>query len=71
VETVLRPIERKVLGALLILCNQGMEAKASTTEIANTMGYKQAGGAITTAIYALEIKNFLSVIERGVYKILI
>lgn len=66
----LRTVERKVLGALLIHSDNNMNVNASMLEIANTMGYKRTGGAITFAIQALEMKNFISVRENG-FKVLL
>lgn len=67
----LRVIEKKVLGALLILANDQMEVKASKGEIAKVMGYKKTGGAITFAIDALEMKNHITILDKGLYKILL
>jgi hypothetical protein len=69
--TNLRTIEKKALGALLILSNDSLIVKESITTIATVMGYKVAGGAITTAIHSLVMKNFLTIIDKGVYQILL
>jgi hypothetical protein len=57
----MRKIERKLLGALLILYDDNMEFSGTTTEIANTMGYKNAGGGISLAMQILEFKNHIMV----------
>lgn len=67
----LRTVEKKVLGALLILADDDMTVKASKSKIAETMGYKTTGGALTFAIEALEMKNYIAAVERGHYKVLL
>jgi hypothetical protein len=55
-------IERKVLGALILLSNaEGLVPVVTTTVIARKMGYKQAGGVITMALKSLEFQNRISV----------
>lgn len=66
----LRPVEKKVLGAMLILTDSEMVVNASMAKLATTMGYKQPGGALTNAIQALEMKNFITS-ENGKYKVLL
>ena len=66
----LRGVERKVLGALLILADEKMEVQCNLKTLASTMGYKAVGGAITFAIEALEMKNYINR-EDGKYLILI
>lgn len=56
----LNPVERKVLGALLILSDNDMQLTAGMNDIAEVMGYRSAGGAITFALRALEMKNFIT-----------
>lgn len=63
-------VEKKVLGAMLIHTNNDMVVEATRQQIANTMGYKRTGGAITFAIQALEMKNFITS-EKGEYVVLI
>lgn len=62
-------IEKKVFGALVILSNQKNIAKASTNQIARTMGYKKGGGAITFALKSLEFNNHIEQIAQGTYKV--
>lgn len=64
-------VERKVLEALLILSGEDNTVKASMNKIAQTMGYKRPGGAITFAIRILERDNFLVKIGVGRYKLLV
>lgn len=66
----LKQVERKVLGALLLLCDDNMFVKATHKDIAEAMGYKSVGGAISFAIQALDMKNFISS-DKGQYKVLI
>lgn len=67
----LRTVEKKVLGAMLILADDNMTVKASTSKIAEVMGYRKTGGALTFAIEALEMKNYIATIEKGHYKVLL
>ncbi len=64
-------VEKKVLGALLILADDDMTVKASKSKIAETMVYRKTDGALTFAIEALEMKNYITTIERGHYKVLL
>lgn len=64
-------VEKKVLGALLMLANDNMEVETTLKEIAQKMGYKRTGGAITYAMQALEMKNYLVTSEQGKYKLLL
>lgn len=66
-------IERKVLGAFLIMAEHtnGNIVKITTREIADCIGYKSGGGAISFAIKILERDNYLVRISRGKYKLLI
>ena len=55
-------IERKVLGALLILCDKEHKVHNITIDtIANAMGYKKSGGAISFALKILEYENHIAV----------
>ena len=67
----LRTVEKKVLGALLILADDDMTVKAPKSKIAEIMGYKKTGGALTFAIEALEMKNYIATIGKGQYKVLL
>lgn len=67
----LSAVERKVLGALLILANNSMDTIVTQTALATTMGYKKPGGAITFALRALEMKNYISTKNKGEYRVLI
>ena len=66
-------IERKVLGALLIIADNGSNntVKVSMNEIANLIGYKTSGGALSFAIKILERDNFLVCTGRSTYKLLV
>lgn len=66
-------VERKVLGALLIAAdnNNNNTVKISQNEIADLIGYKTGGGALTFAIKILERDNFLVCTDRSTYKLLV
>lgn len=63
-------VEKKVLGAMLMLSNGDMLVHASKKDIAHQMGYKAVGGAITFAIDTLEFKNYICKEDEG-YKVLL
>lgn len=64
-------VERKLLGALLKLCNDEMIAKATLKEIADEMGYATVGGAMTFAIRLLETNNHIRIVSKGKYEVLL
>lgn len=64
-------VEKKVLGALVILANNNMIAKATATKIAETIGYKTSGGALTFALKILERDNFIVRTAKSTYKLLV
>lgn len=64
-------IEKKVLGALLILAKGENTIEATQQQIADTMKYKKSGGAITYAIKMLEHDNYIVKLDKHRYKILI
>jgi DNA-binding MarR family transcriptional regulator len=64
-------IEKKVLGALLILSDKDNTTKATHSDIAQAMGYKTDGGAITFALKILERDNFIVRTAKGTYKLLV
>jgi len=64
-------IEKKVLGALLILSDKNNVTKATHSDIAQVMGYKTDGGAITFALKILERDNFIVRTAKSTYKLLI
>lgn len=67
----LNKVEKKVLGAMLILADENMSVQANMTKIANIMGYKASGGAISFAIQALEMKNYIAIKRKCEYQVLI
>ena len=67
----LNVVEKKVLGAMLIIADDQMNVTSTNSFIANKMGYKRSGGAITFAIQALEMKNFIYVLGKGRYQVLL
>lgn len=70
VNSNLKGVEKKVLGALLILSDKDMVVTAPLKLIANTMGYKATGGALTFALQALEMKNFIATSDSS-FKVLL
>lgn len=66
-------VERKVLGAMLIIANNtnNNTVKVSMNELADLIGYKTSGGALSFAIKILERDNFLICTDRSTYKLLI
>ncbi len=66
-------VERKVLGAMLIAANNNNDStvKITQNEIADLIGYKRSGGALSFAIKILERDNFLICTGRSTYKLLI
>jgi len=64
-------VERKVLGALLLLADENCIAKATKKEIADRMGYSQPGGTITYALRILQRDNYIVNPTARQYQILI
>lgn len=64
-------VERKVLGALIIMANENKVAIATMEDIAYKIGYKRSGGALTFAIRILERDNFVVRVKPRTYKLLI
>lgn len=64
-------IERKVMGAMLITADENNIAKVTLKNVANLIGYKQSGGALSFAVKILERDNYLVKIASQTYKILI
>lgn len=64
-------VDRKVYGALLMICDSNLVARANHKEIARLIGYKASGGIITYALKMLEVKNFIAPLEKNTYKVLL
>lgn len=66
-------IERKVLGALLVLtdASNNNTVKATHQDIADLINYKTGGGALSFALKILERDNYIVSLDRSTYKILI
>ncbi len=64
-------VERKVLGALIILADEKKTINATMQDLADVMGYKSVGGAMTFAIKILERDNFVVRTSKSMYKLLI
>ena len=56
-------VERKVLGGLIGMMNDDGVVECLAKELAHRIGYKNTGGAITSALLILEMKNLIA-IER-------
>jgi hypothetical protein len=65
-------IERKVLGAL-IMSPRDVHGITQVTlrQIAQKMGYKASGGALTFALKTLEMNNYIEKVETNKYKVFI
>lgn len=63
-------VEKKVLGALLLLSDSRMLATSNLNQIAKSMGYKSPGGALTFALKSLETNNYITKIDNK-YKVLL
>lgn len=64
-------VERKVLGALMIMAKENKTVETTLEEVAHTIGYKSAGGALSFAIKILERDNFIVCVKPHTYKLLI
>lgn len=64
-------VERKVLGALIILADEKKTINAPLKDLADVMGYKKTGGAMTFALKILERDNFIVRTNKSTYKLLI
>lgn len=64
-------VERKVMGAMLIMADEDNIAKVTLQDVADIIGYKKTGGALSFAIKILERDNYLVKIASQTYKILI
>lgn len=64
-------VERKVLGALLRLCDDALIVKINYKIIADEIGYKQPGGTITYALRLLEKNDYITRLPNKRVKILI
>lgn len=69
--TLLSASERKVLGALILMTNKEDIAICTNKDIANIMGYKTSGGMISMSLKMLEIKNYITTLQKGMYKIFV
>ncbi len=67
--SALKGVEKKLYGAFIVLSDKDMNVEASMKQIASVMGYKKTGGAISFALQALNMKNFISIIGKDKYKI--
>lgn len=61
----LSTIERKMLGALMLIMNEEYKVHTSMIDLARMMGYKATGGALTFALQALEMKNHIAVHQQA------
>lgn len=64
-------VDRKVLGALLLLADENNVVHTTIAKIADMMGYAQPGGTISYALRILQRDNYIVVPQKQMYKILI
>ena len=64
-------IERKMLGALLILSDRDNMVSANLNQLAEQMNYKASGGALTFALKVLERDNYVIRTSKDSYVLLI
>lgn len=65
-------VEKKVLDAMMLMANNNNIVKTTIKNIAETIGYKQSGGAITFALKILERDNFVERLpEKKTYRLII
>lgn len=58
-------IEKKTLGAMLMMSDNDGNVEAFSIEIAHKLGYKAMGGAITFALKSLEMNNYIAIMQKG------
>ena len=65
-------IERKVLGALIMSPrDEHGFTRINMRQLAQKMGYKAPGGALTFALKTLEMNNYIEKVESNKYKVFI
>jgi hypothetical protein len=65
-------IEKKVFGALLIMSDDNLEVKGkSQIDIAKVMGYVRQGGVIGSALRVLEMLNYIRILGKQHYQVLL
>lgn len=64
-------VEKKVLGALIMLSNDELVVCATVRDIARAIGYKDGGGIISAALRTLETYNKIAKIKSSEYRILL
>lgn len=67
----LSSVEKRVLGALLMLSNSSNVATVTLNDIAKEMGYKKSGGILTYALRLLEKDNYIVRMSKNKIKILV
>ena len=63
-------VEKKVLGGMMILADGEGVVKTTLNKLAETIGYKTSGGALSFALKILERDNFIIKKAQGLYKLL-
>lgn len=64
-------IERRLLGALIMLADENGVVNASIEHISKTIGYKKSGGYITLALRLLEVQGYIQRIDRATIRVLV
>jgi hypothetical protein len=53
------------------MANDNMEIKATQYEIATKMGYLRSGGSLSFSLRLLEVENYIEVLGKGHYRVLL
>lgn len=64
-------VERKALGALMVLAGGDKVVVVTSAELAQAMGYKKTGGAVSSALKILEKDGIIKKIGNRTYMLLI
>lgn len=65
----MKPTERRLYGALLMMCDNEGLVNANLSEIARTAGYKSRGGMHTYAIDMLERENKITKVKENTWRV--
>lgn len=62
-------MEKKVLGALIVLSDKDNMVTATLENVANIIGYKKAGGTLTYAMRSLEKDGIIVMVSPRTYEL--
>ena len=66
----LSPVDKKVLGAMLIAANEDMQVEKMTqNKLADMIGYKASGGILTYSLRILEMNNYITKTGKQAYMV--